>query len=122
VKYRGVLIASVLALTVAGCSSYEKAKFYARAVGVSQNTIDTVQGLTVQSCSYLPEINFVRELFATGKYSNIANAVYAVADDICAAATTQPLAEGTIPRKPPVIVIGKGRNRIVITVKGKFVK
>jgi len=121
VDIRNVVLIGCVGITLGACTGVDRAKLIARTVGISQNTIDNVQAITVQSCKFLPEIAFIKELFATGKYAGVANAIYAASDDICRVVTTQPLAEGP-GKRIPAIVVGEGRYRKVIYVKGTFVK
>ena len=116
---RNIIVVVVASIALAGCTSLDRAKLSAKWVGISDKTVnDVVQG-AVKVCQFAPEIDFVRQLFSTGKYAKFTNAAGAAIADICRAVTTQPMAEGPGVRKPPVIMVGKGK---AIVVRGTFVR
>lgn len=78
--------------------------------GEIEAKIEQVRGYTQLACSFVPTVATVAKIFASGSSVDTARSV---ADAICNAVTTAPLADGPGDRTPRV----RG-----VVIKGSFVK
>lgn len=105
-----ILIVSALALSLAGCQT---AQSIATSITTATNTVQekahAVQGYATTLCSFVPTIASIIAVFNSGYSSDVA----VVANAICSAVTTVPLADGPGDHRPRI-------NGVLI--KGQFVK
>lgn len=96
------VIAATLAATVAACASFPT-------TGDISAKAKEIQNYTRLACSFVPTLGTVANILSSGA----AAPAIIIANDICAAVTTAPLADG--PRRGGARVYG-------VAIEGKFVK
>lgn len=97
------------ALALAGCNAADVAGQINSGSKAVNDKVETVRGIAKQVCAYVPTVATVISIFNSGFGGDAAM----VANAICNAVTTAPLADGPGDRVPRV-------NGVVI--KGKFVR
>lgn len=105
-----LLIISALCLGLVGCqTAQDVATSITTVTQTTAQKVKSVQGYATQICSYVPLASSVVNIFSSGYSSDVST----VANAICDAVTSIPLADGPGDHKPRV-------NGVVI--KGSFVK
>lgn len=92
-------------LAVAGCSTVPS-------TGTITERAKEIQGYTKLACSFVPTIGTIAAILSSGASVPITT----IANDICTAVTTAPLADGG-PRQAKVMY-----NNKVVVIKGRFEK
>lgn len=103
---KNIAVISVLALSLAGCAT-SGGNSGAPTTTQINDTVKKIQDYTRTFCRFVPTVQTIVSIFSAGAGSAIG-----VANDICAAVTTAPLADGG-PRAAKV----KG-----VTIQGRFVR
>lgn len=107
---RKFLIIGIACLALAGCqTAQDVATSITTATQTIQQRARSVQGYATQICSYAPTISTIISIFNSGYGTDVSS----VANAICGAVTSIPLADGPGDRKPRV-------NGVVI--KGQFIR
>lgn len=107
---RKLILIGALSLSLAGCmTAQDVATTITTATQTTAQKVKSVQGYATQICSYVPLASSVVNIFSSGYSSDVST----VANAICDAVTSIPLADGPGDHKPRV-------NGVI--VKGSFIK
>lgn len=105
-----IFLISALALSLVGCTTAQDvATSITTATQTTKEKVKSVQGYATQICSYVPLASTVVNIFSSGYSADVST----VANAICNAVTSIPLADGPGDHKPRV-------NGVI--VKGNFIR
>lgn len=107
---RNVIVASVLALSLAGCANLPTS--ITTAVSGINTTISTVQAAVVAGCAFEPTVATVESII--GKFVPGLDTIQAIADQICKAVSPPAVAAARRARTVPTVA--------GVPIRGRFVR